>query len=185
GDENEDSPAGVSTPQASEVGRRSDRDGHLPSDVPGFEVPDGLGNIRQRVGPVDDRSHLAGFDELAQTLHVAVTLLRSEHGEPLADERGEHHRSDLPAEASSPPAPLLSTHDDEGSLRSERTPKPREPTVATKVETQVVARVAVGEVLESVVNDVIGTDRADEIDLGGAAHPGDFCAEGLGELHGI
>jgi len=32
---------------------------------------------------------------------------------------------------------------------------------------------------------VIGADRADEIDLPGAAHPGDLCSERFGELNGV
>ena len=70
-------------------------------------------------------------------------------------------------------------------LRSECPPQPRETAVATDVEDQVVAVDTVGEVLSGVVDDVVGTDRADQVGLRGAAHTGDLCAEGLGELDGV
>ena len=35
-----------------------------------FQIPDGLGNLAQRVRPVDDRRDLAGLDELLQELQV-------------------------------------------------------------------------------------------------------------------
>ena len=57
--------------------------------------------------------------------------------------------------------------------------------VAADVEDQVVALAAVGEVLPGVIDDLIGADRADKIDLCGAGHAGDLGAEGLGQLHGV
>ena len=44
---------------------------------------------------------------------------------------------------------------------------------------------AVGEVRAGVVDDVIGADRADQIGLGRAAHPGYLGPEVLGELDGV
>ena len=43
--------------------------------------------------------------------------------------------------------------------------------------------VAIGEVVACVVDDVIRTDGTDQIDLRGAAHAGDSCAESLGDLN--
>jgi uncharacterized protein YndB with AHSA1/START domain len=42
--------------------RASYRDDDLPSGVASFQVPDRLGGLIQRVGPVDDRRDLAGLD---------------------------------------------------------------------------------------------------------------------------
>jgi hypothetical protein len=42
----------------------------------------------------------------------------------------------------------------------------------------------VGEVLAGVVNDLVGAEGADQLHLGRAGHPGDLCAERLGQLHG-
>jgi hypothetical protein len=41
----------------------------------------------------------------------------------------------------------------------------------------------VGDVLAGVVDDLVGADRTDQLELGGAGHPGDVRAERLGELH--
>ena len=40
-----------------------------------FQIPDGFGDLAQRVGTVDDRCELAGFDELLEGEHVLVVLL--------------------------------------------------------------------------------------------------------------
>jgi len=44
---------------------------------------------------------------------------------------------------------------------------------------------AVGEVLPGVVDDLVGADRAHQIHLASAGHPGDRGSEGLGQLHGV
>jgi hypothetical protein len=41
-------------------------DDELPSSMSSLEIPDSLGDLAQRVGPVDDWGHLAGLDELLQ-----------------------------------------------------------------------------------------------------------------------
>ena len=55
--------------------------------MPLFQVRDGLGDVAQGIGPVDDRRELAGFDEFRQGLEVLGGLLREERAEPLAHER--------------------------------------------------------------------------------------------------
>ena len=59
-----------------------------------------------------------------------------------------------------------------------------QPAVAADVEDDVVAVLAVGEVLARVVDDVVGAEGADQVHLRGAAHAGDLGAERLGDLHG-
>ena len=54
--------------------------------MPGLEVTHSVGRLVQRVGLLDDRGELAGFDELGETLEVGVVLVRDFHGEPLTHE---------------------------------------------------------------------------------------------------
>ena len=54
--------------------------------------------------------------------------------------------------------------------------------VSGDVEDQVVA--ALGEVLARVVDDVVGAQRADQVDVPRTAHGGDVSSECLGDLHG-
>jgi len=53
-----------------------------------------------------------------------------------------------------------------------------------QLEDQVVPLLAVREVLPGVVDDVVGAERTDEIQLPGAADAGDPALERLGDLHG-
>jgi hypothetical protein len=57
-------------------------------------------------------------------------------------------------------------------------------TVAANVEDHVVAVLAVGEILAAVVDDVIGAEGSNHIDLRCAAHTGDVGTVRLGDLHG-
>jgi hypothetical protein len=50
------------------------------------------------------------------------------------------------------------------------------------LQDQVIAPPSSGEVLLGVVDDVVGPERADQVDTVGAAHPGHLGAERLGQL---
>src|SRR5215212_8912107 len=66
-------------------------------------------------------------------------------------------------------------------------PPPSPPTmtrVPADVQDQVIAPLALGEVLARVVDDMIRPDRANHLHLLGAANSGDVRAERLGDLHG-
>src|ERR1035437_9866334 len=52
------------------------------------------------------------------------------------------------------------------------------------VEDEVVALLTLSEVLMGVVDDMVGTDGADHVDVPRAANGCHFGAEGLGDLHG-
>ena len=52
------------------------------------------------------------------------------------------------------------------------------------VEDDVVALLGAGEVGPGVVDDVVGAERADQVDVAGAAHTRHLGAERLGELYG-
>src|ERR671910_983001 len=62
----------------SSFGFASHADDDLTSSVSLFQIPDGLGDLAQRVGPVDDGCDLAGFNELFEHDHVLVVLLVDE-----------------------------------------------------------------------------------------------------------
>ena len=68
-------------------GRASHPDHDLPSGVTCFQVAHRLGGLTQRVGPVDDRRDLAGFDEVFDDLQVLLAPFRQERQQPLAYER--------------------------------------------------------------------------------------------------
>ena len=72
---------------------------------------------------------------------------------------------------------------DQLSVRCERPSGVGHRTVPDVVEDDVVALVAVSEVLLGVVDDVVGADRADQLNVLGAAHSGHLGAENLGDLH--
>ena len=58
-------------------------------------------------------------------------------------------------------------------------------TIAGDVEDDVVPLPALGDVRCGVVDDLVGAERPDEIDLARAAHPGDVRPERLGDLHRV
>jgi hypothetical protein len=145
-------------------GCASDRDGDLPSCASGFEAAHGVGDFGERVRLADDRSRLAGLDEPAQRLEVGLTVFGDERRQSVAHERREGECTDLPADAG-PCAASFAPDDDQGPLEGEGPPEPRETAVPADVEDQVVAPDSVGEVLSGVVDDMVGPDRADQIDL--------------------
>jgi hypothetical protein len=74
----------------------------FPSGVALLHVPDGLGGLAQRVGPVDGRGDLPGFDELLEDEHVLVVLLGDQRRQLLVHEPGQQERPELAIEASEP-----------------------------------------------------------------------------------
>jgi hypothetical protein len=68
-------------------GRPADGDDDLAARVALSPVPDRLGDLAQRVGPVDQRRDLAGLDQLPQALDVLLALGRDQPTQPLTHER--------------------------------------------------------------------------------------------------
>jgi hypothetical protein len=98
----------------------------------------------------------------------------------------ERRQSDCPqlaAEPSGPAAAVLAADDDERSTRGERAPEPSQRRVASDIEDQVIALAAGREVVVGVVNDMVGSDRPDELELCGAGDAGDLRSEGPGDLY--
>src|SRR5215208_5301744 len=166
-------------------GFASHGDDDFSSSVSFFQIPDGLGDLAQRVSPVDDWCDLTGFDELLEDEHVLVVLLVNECAQLLAHERGQHERADLAIGTSEPPSSPFASNDDEGPPRSEGPPEACQRRVPADVQDQIVALIALGEVLAGVVDDVIRTDGSDHLHLRGAAHAGDVRAERFGYLHSV
>jgi len=87
------------------------------------------------------------------------------------------------ADRLNPPA-RRAAHDDEGPLGGQRpAARPGRPT-SGDVENKVVPPPAPGEILLGVVDDLIGSDRADQVRVPRTADPGDGRAERPGDLHG-
>src|SRR3712207_1875400 len=91
--------------------RASHADDDFPSSASLLQIADGLGDLAQRVGAVDDRCDLPGFDELLEDEHVLVILLIDERPQLLANERGQHERAELAIGASEPPSSPFTSGD--------------------------------------------------------------------------
>ena len=54
---------------------------------------------------------------------------------------------------------------------------------AGRIDDDVIGCALLREILGGVIDDVMGTERAHQLHVGGAAHPGHVCPEVLGKLH--
>src|SRR5919197_883636 len=160
----------------------SDGDDDLAAGAAVSEVADGLGNLGERERPVDDGRDRAGFEQLPQLVQILRALLRDERAKLLPDEGRERGRSELTADAE-PVACVLCADDDERAARRKRTPQVGERAVARDVKDYVVRVAAVYKVLAGVVDHMIGTDRAHDVDLARAADAGHLCPACLCDLH--
>src|SRR5215208_1000188 len=166
-------------------GFASHGDDDFSSSVSFFQIPDGLGDLAQRVSPVDDRCNLAGFDELLEDEQILVVPLVNECAQLLAHERGQHERADLAIGASEPPSSPFASNDDESSPGAEGAPEAYQRGVPADVQDQIVALITLSEVLAGVVDDMIRPDGSDHLHLGCAAHTGYLRSERLGDLHSV
>src|SRR5919202_2757554 len=157
-------------------GFASHGDDDFPLSVPFFQIPDGLWGLGEWVGPVDDRFELASLDELLKENQVLAVLPCDERAQLLLHEPGQYRRPQLAICASEPPPSPFAPDDDEGSLRREGAPEARQRRVPAEVEDQVIAPLALGEVLARVVDDMIRPDRANHLHLLGTANSGNVRA---------
>ena len=67
--------------------RASNADDDLPPSTSRVQVADGVGDLAQRIRPVDHGRDLAGFNQLRQELQVLCVRYRKDRAQPLADER--------------------------------------------------------------------------------------------------
>src|SRR5213082_2542794 len=66
--------------------RAAHGDDELPPSASLVQIADGVGDLAQRVRPVDHRGDLAGGDEFLQDLQVRVVRLRRERPQVVAHE---------------------------------------------------------------------------------------------------
>ena len=110
-------------------------------------------------------------------------LLGDERAQLLSHERRQQLRSDLTSHPD-PASTAFPANDDERPFGDQTASEPRQRTIASDVEDQVVACARVGEVVACVVDHVVRAETLNHVDLRRAAHGGDFAAEGFGQLHG-
>src|SRR5215212_5947558 len=79
-------------------------DDDSPLSVPFCQIPDGLWSLSERVGPVDHRRELAGFDELLKQDQVLAVLPCDESPQLLVHKPGQYRRPQLAIGASEPPS---------------------------------------------------------------------------------
>src|SRR5215218_8382048 len=130
------------TPVNSPFGFASHGEDDFPSSVPFCQIPYGLRSLGERVGPVDDRCELAGFDELLEQDKVLAVLSCDERPQLLAHEPGQYRRPQLAIGASEPPSSPFAPDDDEGSLRGKDATEARQRRVPADVQDQVIAPLA-------------------------------------------
>src|SRR6267378_1089562 len=161
----------------------SNGDDDLSPRVPLFDVPDGLGGVLQRIGSVDDGRDLPGFKQLLQKDQVFLLELRDEETEPLAHEQREDDRPESAIHGSDQTAAASSDHDVRPD-RGESTPARQKGMRPAQIEDDVESLPTFGEVLPGVVDDTIGTDRSDQVQVPGAGRGGHVRSECFGNLHG-
>src|SRR5260221_53640 len=136
----------------------------------------GLGDLVHRIRPVDDRAERAGFDELLHQHRVGLApaatghLLAAGAEEPAEEgneDRLDRHRADVGG--------------DVDAARFQRRAGAVEDVFADRVDDRV-ERPALPEVLELVVDDLVGAERPDERDVRRAADPGHVHAPVLRDL---
>ena len=90
----------------------------------------------------------------------------------------------MPVEGPEEPAGGVAAAEDEAARRGEEAAKRHRRRSAGGLEDQVINRPGFGGILMGVVDDVGGSEGADEVTVVGAADPGDGGAESDGDLHG-
>ena len=92
-------------------------------------------------------------------------------------------RTKRTVEPTEPTATGLPADDHQGTSVIESATKLGQRSIASDVEDHVISATAVRDLLAGVVDNLIGTDGSDELDLPCAAHAGDLGTEDLGDLH--
>ena len=154
----------------------------LPLRVAVVDPAERLDDLAQREAPIDDRLELAGRDQLLQGRHVVRV-------ERLPPEHRPVHLS-LASEISGPTTcpPRIGSVEpaerDVDAVRPKRAPDLEDRVVGVGVEDPVVALAGLRVVDLRVVDDVVGAERADEVQLVGAGDAGHLGAHRLRDLDG-
>ena len=145
------------------------------------DTVDRLGRLVERVGAIDDRPDLPGLDQPLRATRSSwfwvLTVGRACCLTTIEASIARTVRASLPP-ACPPPFEISIPF----GVNARRSPGHR--VVAHVVEDQVVAGPARGEVGRRVVDDVVGADRPDELEVPGAGHAGHLGAKGLRDLNG-
>jgi hypothetical protein len=140
-------------------------------------------SLFQPVGAAHDRLHPAGCHQVGQHLQVLLVGRRDQRAQALTHEGREQNGPDGAAEAHGPPA-ARPADDHEGARRGQRSAQGRQRPIAADVDDDVVEPATVGDLLAGVIDHMVGTERADQLPVPGAAHSGHLGPECLGDLHG-
>ena len=144
----------------------------------GLDVAGRVGGFLQPIGAVDDSPIGAGLDELLEAKDLVLGVPRDRHHRLLGtDEPGpqrQRHVLGVGAEVGRDVAPTV-------VQRAFALP---ERLLADGVEHDVVGLAVGREVLDRVVDDLVGAERPHDIDVVGVAHSGDQGAHVLGQLDG-
>src|SRR5687768_9662301 len=140
------------------------RDYHLAPSMALFQIADCCGNFGERIMPVDLRTQLAGLNQLRKELQIIAAYVHRHRGDIPAAEQGNGHE---PRHVGEPRDSSLATV-------GKRTSEIRYRSVPNRVEDQVVVTPGTGEVGTGVVDDVVGAQRTDEVDIPSAGHAGDL-----------
>src|SRR5438477_12042177 len=122
------------------------RDDYFSSSVTLFEVPDGLGDLGQRVGPVDHRLHFSGLHQVPQQREVVFPDVRYEKEKFLAAEWRAEKRFDWIRHRPDPATAVWSSPSDQdrNAVWDECAPQFREGMVSHRVVNDVVSLSAPG-----------------------------------------
>ena len=131
----------------------------------------------RRIGPVDDRPVLPGLDELLDAKDVLLRVARNRQGHALVADPSarERQRRDVPHEAE--------VGRDEETARLERAAAPAERLLADRVEDRVIDLAVPREVFLRVIEDLVGAERAHELEILRVRDRRHVGARGLGQLH--
>ncbi len=123
-----------------------------------------LGHLVHRITPIDDRSELAHLDEPLQEQDIITPASTDRGVHPFA---ADEPRGDPPGQRVEVEAPAVGSDVEPAGL--ERAPAPAERELADGVDDRVVPLAVPGEVLLRVVDDLVGAEGTDELDVPRAA----------------
>lgn len=151
----------------------------------GGELGERRRRLAQRVRPADHGLDPAGLDELRQRQQALLLLLdRDAVDAPADDQRQQRGLDDDDAGGAEPALPEPAAVGDQRAARLGHANAPGQGVPEHVVEHQVVPFRPFGEVVTRVIDEVVGADPTDQVELLSAAHPGHLGAHRLGDLHG-
>src|SRR5437773_5313036 len=158
------------------------RDDDLAARLARADVADRLHSLAERIGPIDGGPELALLEELLEDDEVGESRLRDEEDDPLLQDPRAHEGGTDAGEDGHPSA-LVRSDEQEDPVRHEDASHVGDRAVPGDVEDRVVAPAALREVLFRVVDDLIGAERADQLEVPRACDRRHVRSERLRDLH--